>query len=111
MATPIEINDILVYLSRTYPSQTRGDRTFLTEEVIQVYEEMLADMPADTLWLLAFRHVREGNEFFPSVAQLCRQTSGLMMASFAECIWLRRQAEKYEFELSAVVLSDEIFER
>ena len=111
MAEPIGVNDLLTYLADAYPSQTRGAKSFLTEDVLRVYEEMLADLPADVLWLMAYRHMREGNEFFPSVPQLCRQaSSNLYMASFSECAWLRRQAEKYNFEITTVALTDELFE-
>lgn len=110
MAEPIQVNDCLTYLADAYPSQTRG-KGFLTEDVLRVYEEMLAEFPPDVLWLIAYRHMRDGNEFFPSVSQLCRQASGgLYMASFSECAWLRRQAEKYNFEITTVALTDELFE-
>lgn len=111
MAKPIEINDLLIYLADAYPGQARGSKSLLTEDVLRVYEEMLADLPTDVLWLAAYRYMRGGNEYFPSVSQLCRQaSSSLYMASFAECTWLRRQAEKYNFEITTVTLTDELFE-
>ncbi|MCI0729658.1 MAG: hypothetical protein L0332_23500 [Chloroflexi bacterium] len=100
MATALEVNDALAYLQAAYPNKE------LPAATLRVYEEMLANVDAQAIWMAIWDYLREGNDWRPSPSRLVAMALGRRACQFLgrdEAMWLASKAQEFGFQLSATM--------
>ncbi len=104
MATLLEINDALSYLTAAYPTQT------ISEATMVVYEDMLLDLDAAAIWLAIRDYTSAGHTGLPwgpamlRGMALKRQATGSVVITGKDREWLEGKALEYGFLLTNVMV-------
>lgn len=83
MATQPEVLKVWTILAAAYPNYVREIDGKTLQQTLRLYQQLLADVPADVLEATAMQHIAQ-SKFFPTVAELRQGANTLTLAALPE---------------------------